>query len=272
MKGRKPDPRRLRLLDGAGEGQLPPGPPSKGKRPSCPTWFSPGQRKAFASICRRLDQEGLLATADEADIRALAIAEERLRVTTEFIEENELTYEVVRGARPYRCPACKGAGVRPGRPSPSPVEPARLPPQRGGGPGRPCSICRHPEVAAITEALARGERPGTISREFRVGRDAVVRHRATHFAAQGPPAVSEAGTVACPACGGSGVREGKAQRMRFQHPEVTHQRDAIDRVLRLSAELGLSPTSRVRVKGKLGGQKAPTGLQELMSRRGNLRK
>lgn len=269
MKGRKPDPRRLRLVDGEGEGPLPPPPTSKGKRPSCPTWFNPGQRKAFASVCRRLDQEGLLATADEGDIRALAIAEERLEVTTQFIDKNTLTYEVTRGARPYRCPACKGTGVRAGGSSAAPT-PAKNPlPQARTGVGRPCSICTHPDLGAITEALAQGDRPGAISREFRVGRDAVVRHRAAHFIGQ-PGVVG--GPGACPACGGTGVREGKGQRMRLQNPEVTHQRDAIDRVLRLSAELGLSPTSRVRVKGKLGGQKAPTGLQELMSRRGNLRK
>ena len=71
----------------------------------------------------------------------------------------------------------------------------------------------------------------------------------------------------CGGCGGTGVRESKALRMRVQHPEVTQQRDAIDRVLRLSSELGLSPTSRVRVKGKVSGQPA-SGLQEFLKTRG----
>ena len=70
----------------------------------------------------------------------------------------------------------------------------------------------------------------------------------------------------CQGCNGTGVREAKAQRMRMQHPEVTQQRNAMEQVVRISAELGLSPTSRVRVKGKMGGQKSPTGLQELLKR------
>lgn len=271
MKGRKPDPRRLRLLDGAGEGLPPQEPPTKGqksKRPACPGWFSDGQRKAFASICRRLDQEQILATADEADIRALAIAEERLRVTTEFLEENDLTYEVTRGARPYKCPACKGAGVRISSSNATPPAPVAPTTHRLTA-GRPCSICSHPDAVAINEACARGDSPGAISRTFRVGRDAVVRHRTSHLPASGGSAGQEPGTVPCPGCGGTGVREAKPQRMRLQHPEVTQQRDAMDRILRLSAELGLSPTSRVRVKGKMGGGQAASGLQEFLKSRAN---
>lgn len=261
MRGRKPDPRRYVLLDGA-TGELPPasgsGKGSRSKRPACPGWFGEGQRKAFASICRRLEEEGLIAAADEADIRALAIAEDRLKITTEFIEENDLTYEVVRGARPYKCPACKGTGVRSIAAGPTASQPKRIPV------GRPCSICTHDDAAAINAAIARGDSPGAISRDFHVGRDAVVRHTVAHVTQVG----HVPGEIPCPGCGGTGVREAKPQRMRLQHPEVTQQRDAMDRVIRLSAELGLSPTSRVRVKGKSVGQ--PTsGLQEFLRTRAN---
>lgn len=232
----------------------------------CPSWFSEGQRKAFASICRRLDQEGLLASADEGDIRHLAIAEERVHVTTEFLKENDLTYEVTRGARPYKCPACKGTGMRlaSGKPDAKAVTPE--PPHRVAV-GRPCSICVHPEATAINVGLARGDSPGFISRTFHVGRDAVVRHQKGHLPQAMVDAVLDPGSSPCPGCNGTGVREAKPQRMRLQHPEVTLQRDAMDRAVRISSELGLSPTSRVRVKGKESGNQPSNGLQELLNRR-----
>lgn len=267
MKGRKPDPRSLRLLDGAGEGVSTQDPPAKGakdRRPACPGWFSEDQRTAFASICRRLDREGLLASADEADIRALAIAEADLKAVTEFLTDNGTTYVQEIAGKPHKCPGCKGTGERTASAAASAAAPTPQPPRRSGA-GRPCSICTHPEALAIAGALAEGDTPGAISRAFRVGRDAVVRHRTSHLAVAGMVA---AGATVCPACNGTGVHEGKPRRIRVRFPEVKDKKDWIDRVKSLSAELGLSPTSRVRVKGKMGGQPI-SGLQEFLKTHAN---
>jgi phage terminase small subunit len=269
MRGRKPDPRRLRLLDGAGEGSstqdsVPKG--AKGRRPSFPTWFNAGQRKAFASICRRLDREGLLATADEGDIRALAVEEDRLETTGQFLNEmGNLTYASERGGRPYKCPVCRGTGVRPDPGRATTKGAARV--RRSAG-GRPCSVCTSDCRDAIDAALQAGTSERAVAKQFRSTPSAIHRHKADHLgrARQHGGQVLPPAELACPACKGVGLREGKPQRFYVQYPEVQQQRDAIDRILRLSAELGLSPTSRVRVKGKMGGQPA-SGLEEYLKNR-----
>ena len=84
--------------------------------PSCPSWFSDEQRDEFKEICRRLEDISCLSRAHVGDIRALAIAQDKLRQTTEFINENGGGYfNIIKTARPYRCPACKGEGIQPSK-------------------------------------------------------------------------------------------------------------------------------------------------------------
>ena len=46
---------------------------------------------------------------------------------------------------------------------------------------RPCSICAHPDRAAIDRALVAGEPFRGIARTYRVSEDAVARHRESHL-------------------------------------------------------------------------------------------
>jgi phage terminase small subunit len=70
----------------------------------------------------------------------------------------------------------------------------------------------------------------------------------------------------CKACRGRGVLQKQGRIIKHRRPETQDLKDAQEAIIRLSAALGLDPTSRVRIKGKIGGQ--PTsGLQEFLKTR-----
>lgn len=116
MKGRKPNPANLRAVaadERSGSRTAPPArvgrPP---RRPRCPAYFTAEQRREFRAICRELDELGWLSSADANDIVSLALAIDKLRETTEYINLHGAFYTVVIEGRAQKCPACGGkAGV-----------------------------------------------------------------------------------------------------------------------------------------------------------------
>ena len=72
----------------------------------------------------------------------------------------------------------------------------------------------------------------------------------------------------CLGCGGKGVIIPETREVTEKRPETTDQRYAIDQVAKLSGQLGLDVTSRVRVKGKPAERRTPSALQQLAGRRG----
>lgn len=141
---------QLHLVDGAAAEPAPI--QAQPEHPPCPDWLSPSQQAEFGEICRRLAEQGLLADADVGVIRALAVAQDLLRQTTERLNAEGHYYTVARQPRPYVCPACKGSGKR----------------ATEGGRATRCSGCagkghiappakeerrRHPEVADQRDAI-----------------------------------------------------------------------------------------------------------------------
>lgn len=64
----------------------------------------------------------------------------------------------------------------------------------------------------------------------------------------------------------------KGHSVTVQYVEVAQRKAAVDQATRLCANLGLDTVSIARLKGPIGKRQARGGLQELMNRRGNLRK
>ena len=47
--------------------------------------------------------------------------------------------------------------------------------------GRPCSVCTHDQRDAIDRALVSGVQPVAVSKQFDIGKQALLRHRAAHI-------------------------------------------------------------------------------------------
>ncbi len=144
-------------------------------------------------MCRLIEDQGLLAVSDQGDVISLALARDKLRETTEFLNEHGSYFWVTVEGRPYKCPLCKGrAGIEEG--------------------------------------------------------------------------------VKCKGCKNQGVIRSKGRQLRQKYPEVMEQRNAQDLIAKLSAALGLDPTSRVRLKGRADTKAPKTGFGSYLQSGQALRK
>jgi phage terminase small subunit len=246
---------------GGGDGTLP------SHWPECPAYLSAGQQRRFYAVCQRLDDQGTLETADVSVIEALAIAEDNLETATTYTNAEGRYATVVKQSRPYQCPACKGSGQRPmpkGTDVPAPPSTSEGPARKG--PGRPCSICAHPQRAEIDAALGRSETFRNIAKRYGVGLGSAVRHKQEHLGKPAKPVLVRTEDRTCLGCGGRGVIIPETKEVSEKRPETTDQRYAIDQVSMLSAKLGLDVTSRVRVKGKPAERKSGSRFKDLQGR------
>jgi phage terminase small subunit len=171
VRGRKPNPHRFGLIDGA-VGEKPA--ENAGKiekvrrhgrgrpagRPVCPSWFSREQRDEFNVCCALLEEHGLLAHSDQAVIVALALARDQLREATEAIQEAGGRYSTERVPGAWTlCPACKGAAAKTGGPR--------------------CRACRNRGALQKSGRLVRVRRPEVrdVEKAGRVDREVVGRTR-----------------------------------------------------------------------------------------------
>ena len=248
---------------GGGDGSVP------GHWPECPAYLSEAQRARFWGVCRRLDEQGTLEKADVGKIEALAIAEDNLEVATSATNAGGKYATTVKQGRPYQCPACKGTGVRP-LPKESKraavIEPGGSSPRKGLG--RPCSVCVHPDRAEIDAALGRGMAFRKVAERWAVSTTGAHRHKHEHLGKPQRPVLVTSGDRTCLGCGGKGLVIPETHEVAEKRPENSDQRYAIDQVAKLSAQLGLDVTSRVRVKGKPGERRGPSALQQVIGRRG----
>jgi phage terminase small subunit len=83
-------------------------------------------------------------------------------------------------------------------------------------------------------------------------------------------AAARDGGPRCKGCRNRGVIQGRRRRERRKRPEVLEQRYAQEMIAKLSAALGLDPTSRLRLLGRIV-KTPPSGLQLLMGRQHRLR-
>lgn len=246
---------------GGGDGTIP------GHWPECPGYLSEGQRARFWGICRRLEGQGTLESADVGKIEALAIAEDNLEVSTAAVNAGGKYATTVKQGRPYQCPACKGTCMRPvpkGSAAAAPVQAA----SRGKIGHRQCSICCSSRRADIDTALGRGDSLRAVAKAFATTKDAAMRHKREHLGRPLRPVGVTPGDPTCLGCGGKGVIIPETREVTEKRPETTDQRYAIDQVAKLSAQLGLDVTSRVRVKGKPSERRGPSALEQLAGRRG----
>lgn len=80
---------------------------------------------------------------------------------------------------------------------------------------------------------------------------------------------TRAGGQKCKACRGRGALQKQGRLIRHRRPETQDLKEAQEAIIRLSAALGLDPTSRVRLLGQSPvRQRQPSALQKLRSRRG----
>lgn len=247
---------------GGGDGIIP------SSWPECPTYLSPAQRARFYGVCRRLDEQGTLENADVGMIEDLAISEDNLEVITSAVTAGGRYVTVVKQGRPYQCPTCKGSGVRPLPKGAQAPTASAASPTGHRRPGRPCSICGSPQREEIDEALGRGASVNGTAKRFAVSPDALLRHKRDHAGKPPRPVATEVSDRTCLFCGGRGGMFPETHEQILKHPGVADQDKAINQVAKLSAQLGLDVTSRVRVKGKPGERRGPSALQQLVGRRG----
>jgi phage terminase small subunit len=247
---------------GGGDGGIP------GHWPECPEYLSVAQRARFYGVCRRLDEQGTLESADVGDIEALAIAENNLELITSAVNAGGRYVTVVKQGRPYQCPTCKGSGVRPLPKGAQDPPASAASPADHRRPGRPCSICGSPRLEEIDAALGRGASVNGTAKRFAVSPDARRRHKRDHAGRPSRPVASGPSDRTCLFCGGRGGMFPETHEQLLKHPGVADQGKAIDQVSKISSQLGLDVTSRVRVKGKPGERRGPSALQQLVGRRG----
>ena len=82
----------------------------RSRDPEPPRFLSPKATREFRGIVKQLKKRKLLAKADPALIAELALVQDQLRSTTEFVEKNGTTFFSTRYGRIYKCPACRGTG------------------------------------------------------------------------------------------------------------------------------------------------------------------
>lgn len=267
--GPKP-PIRLVSSDGQEPPRRPQPPqrdPSLPKRPPCPAYLTPEQRKAFKAICRRLEDAGHLSAAHVASIVALAVAEDDFRQYTQFINEHGETFEVRKQGRPYQCPACKGSAIQPAPKGRNPEQNAECSASvPRSSRTKPCSVCTHKLRVDIEKALDEKVPFRRVSERFGTSTTALFRHAKEHMVAVALDAGSQAGQ-SCKGCKGTGVIQRPETSATVNYQEVAKRARALEQVRKLSASLGLEPLSDVRIHGKRAPQKASTGLEELLESR-----
>lgn len=264
MTGKGDSSRPFQLVPpGGGDGGVPE------HWPECPAYLSETQRLRFWGVCRRLDEQGTLESADVGKIEALAIAEDNLELATTAVNDGGKYATVVKQGRPYQCPACKGTGIRPLPKGAASTTVAAPEPVAGGKLGhRPCTICTSSRRVEIDTALVRGDSLRAVAVAFATTKDAAARHKRDHLGRPQRPVLLVPGDRTCLGCGGKGMVIPETREDTVKRPETTDQRYAIDQVAKLSGQLGLDVTSRVRVKGKPAERRAPSRLQRLQARRG----
>jgi len=97
MKGRKPKPTHLKVLEGnPGKRKINKAEPKpQPKAPACPNFLNPKARAEWRYIAPQLETVGLLTKIDRALLASYCIAWSRLREAEEFIAENGTTYETI---------------------------------------------------------------------------------------------------------------------------------------------------------------------------------
>ena len=96
MKGRKPKPTNLKVLEG-NPGQRPLNenePKPKPVAPKPPTWLRKEAKKEWKRAAKELEQLGLLTQIDMATFAGYCQTYAKWREAEEFIQENGSTYEI----------------------------------------------------------------------------------------------------------------------------------------------------------------------------------
>jgi P27 family predicted phage terminase small subunit len=90
MKGRKPKPSALRVIEGMrGHRPLPTGEPKpEGTMPPCPKWLSKGARVHWRQLAPQLLRMGVLTRIDGTSLACFCDCLERYTEAIEFLEKN----------------------------------------------------------------------------------------------------------------------------------------------------------------------------------------